>query len=619
MLRPYEMSSVLITGPKKLQEKVIKELHSLKILHIVEHSKSELADIGSPLENASKFSELIVKIRALITALNIKKEETKFEIERGLLGINRTTKKLNEEVNSRFEELRKVEEQISKNQAVKQELNILKNIDVPLQAFTSYKSLAYFTGYLDKKNNIADLKKELSQITEKFMLFHNVIEKKTFIALFIDVKSKENADGVLKKLNFSSVNFTNIANLRGNAANNLEKTDRENTKLVSQSNNIKKQLEKLGQEHKGFLIAAEEILSKELEKAEAPLKFAATSSSFLIKGWVPRENLDNAINRLNKVAQNKIFIHNEEIKETDKVPVKLKNPAYAKPFEFFIDLYSIPMHREFDPTFLMFLIYPLFFGFMLGDFGYGVVAFALFWYLKKKFPKASALFNILLVSSVSSVVFGLMYGEIFGLEEIGHFAIPHLISRTHEIFTLLYIAVGIGVFHVNLGLVLGFLNVLKSHGLSKAIYEKGSWFVLQIGVLLLALSYRDIITLSVIAGYAFLAVSIIMLFKGEGIKGIIELPSIFTNILSYARLMAIGISSVSLAAVINEMSSGFFEKGGFSILAGILILLIGHILNIVLGLFGSFLHSLRLHYVEFFGKFFEGGAEKYKAFGAKVQ
>jgi V/A-type H+-transporting ATPase subunit I len=83
--------------------------------------------------------------------------------------------------------------------------------------------------------------------------------------------------------------------------------------------------------------------------------------------------------------------------------------------------------------------------------------------------------------------------------------------------------------------------------------------------------------------------------------------------------MAIGISSVSLAAVINEMSSGFFEKGGFSILAGILILLIGHILNIVLGLFGSFLHSLRLHYVEFFGKFFEGGAEKYKAFGAKVQ
>ena len=165
--------------------------------------------------------------------------------------------------------------------------------------------------------------------------------------------------------------------------------------------------------------------------------------------------------------------------------------------------------------------------------------------------------------------------------------------------------------------MLGFINELRAHGLSKAIYEKGSWFVLQFGVVLLALSSMGIIQLPSLVGYVFLLISIIMLFKGEGVRGIIELPSIFTNILSYSRLMAIGLSSVSLAVVINEMSLDFFEKGGFSILAGILILLIGHLLNIVLGLFGSFLHSLRLHYVEFFGKFFHGGAEKYRPFGAK--
>jgi V/A-type H+-transporting ATPase subunit I len=83
--------------------------------------------------------------------------------------------------------------------------------------------------------------------------------------------------------------------------------------------------------------------------------------------------------------------------------------------------------------------------------------------------------------------------------------------------------------------------------------------------------------------------------------------------------MAIGLSSVSLAGVINDMATGFFDKGGFAVLSGILILIVGHTINIVLGLFGSFLHSLRLHYVEFFGKFFHGGAEKYKPFGLKEQ
>ena len=92
---------------------------------------------------------------------------------------------------------------------------------------------------------------------------------------------------------------------------------------------------------------------------------------------------------------------------------------------------------------------------------------------------------------------------------------------------------------------------------------------------------------------------------------------IFTNILSYARLMAIGLSSVVLAVIINDSAKEFFHQGGVFVLIGILILVVGHIINIMLGLLGSFLHSLRLHYVEFFSKFFHGGAKKYQPFGFK--
>ena len=327
--------------------------------------------------------------------------------------------------------------------------------------------------------------------------------------------------------------------------------------------------------------------------------------------------MSKSIERLNKVSKNKIFVHFEPAKKEDKVPVKLKNPRYAKAFEFFIDLYSMPTYKEIDPTFFIFLTFPIFFGIILGDIGYGIVSLAVFWLLKKRMPKARNFFNILLLASFVSILFGLLYGEFFGEEKILELELPHLLSRVHNMFTLLYISIGIGVVHVNIGLVIGFINELRSHGLMKAVYEKASWFILQIGIALLALSYLGKISISPLVGATFLGLSVLMLFKGEGVKGIIELPSILTNIMSYARLMAIGLSSVSLAVVINDSAKEFFHKGGIFVLIGILILIIGHVVNVMLGLLGSFLHSLRLHYVEFFSKFFHGGAKKYQPFGAK--
>lgn len=611
------MSSVIITGHNNIQETAIKELHNLKILHVVEHTKNELADIGKPLESASKLSEILVKIRALMVALSIKKEETEFELKKNILNIEPTTKKLNQELSINLDELKKIEEQITKNQAANQELEILKDMNLPLESFASYKSLEYFTGYLKNKRSVKDLKEELSKITNKFMLFDSVIKKKAFVALFVDAKNKEHASGLLQKNGFSPINFTNIVNLKGNALINFKKLEEETTKLNQKKEIIKKNLEKLSREYKGFLIAADEFLSEQLEKAEAPLKFASTPSSFLIKGWIPTDELNRAIDKLNKATKNKTFVHFEPAKKEDKVPVKLKNPGFAKPFEFFIDLYSMPTYNEIDPTFFIFLTFPIFFGIMLGDIGYGLVSLAFFWFLKKKMPKAKNFFNILLLASFVSILFGFIYGEFFGEEKILQIELPHLLSRVHDMFTLLYIAIGIGVVHVNIGLVIGFINELKSHGLMKAIYEKASWFILQIGVALLALSYFDKIPIPPLIGAGFLGLSILMLFKGEGVKGIIELPSILTNIMSYARLMAIGLSSVELAIVINESSKEFFHKGGFFVLIGVLILIIGHVINLMLGLLGSFLHSLRLHYVEFFSKFFHGGAKKYHPFGAK--
>src|SRR3989338_9192379 len=242
MLRPYQMSSVIITGPKNVQEKVIKELHNLKILHIVEHSKNDLADIGDPLESASKLSELLVKVRALIAALNIKKEENKFELKKGLLEVESTIKKLGEEANTNLDKLKKLEGLISRNEAVKQELEILKNIDIPLESFTSYTSLTYFTGYI--KGDALDLKEELSKVTKKFMLFGSISKKRSFVVLFIDAQDKEQASSILQKKGFFPVNFVNITNFKGIALSNLKKLEEENSIFYTKREEIKKKLER---------------------------------------------------------------------------------------------------------------------------------------------------------------------------------------------------------------------------------------------------------------------------------------------------------------------------------------------------------------------------------------
>lgn len=612
MLKPYEMSSVIITGTNDVQEAIIKELHKLKILHIVEHSQNELADIGKPLESANRLSEVLVKVRALITALKIRKEENKFESKSNLLEIESTTKKLSQEVNASFDELKKTEELISKNEALKQELEILKDINIPIEYLTSYKSLAYFIGYVKDEDKVTTLKEELSKITEKFMLRSSIVKKNSLILLFIDIKNKEHSSDILHKAGFSPISFTNISSLKGTAESNLKKIGEETAKLTKKRDELKKRIERLSQEYKGFLIAADEFLSEQLEKAEAPLKFASTPSSFLIKGWIPTAELSTSINRLNKVSKNKIFIHFEPAKKNAKVPIKLKNSRYVKPFEFFIDLYTMPNYKEIDPTFFVFLTFPILFGIMLGDIGYGIFSLLFFLALKRKMPKARNFLNIMLIAAFATILFGFLFGEFFGYEFI-----HPIVSREHDMFKLLYIAIAVGIVHVNIGLIIGFFNELISHGIIHAIYAKASWIILQIGITLLALSYFDKIALSPLIGAVFLGASILMLFKGEGVKGLIEIPSIFTNILSYARLMAIGLSSVILAVIINDSAREFFHQGGFFVLIGILILIVGHSVNIMLGLLASFLHSLRLHYVEFFSKFFHGGAEKYKPFGMK--
>jgi len=491
------------------------------------------------------------------------------------------------------------------NKVLQEKIILLRKLGLGHEDIQEYGSLALSLGYVSK---IKGLDSELGKVTSRYSLATAVHNKKSVIALYAAREAEFMP--VLEKHGFSSIEISDVAKAGHNWDQTLKSAHKKEIMLQNEEQELIITQKQLKGEWAGFLTIHEMILSEEAEKAEAPLRCGATDDTFLINGWVPTLRLERTVKALEAASKKSIYITTEKVDNLSEIPIQLENPKGIRPFEFFMRLYTLPKYKEIDPTFFVFLSFPLFFGFMLGDMGYGLTTLVIFLLLRKKFSIARNFFNILIYSSAATILFGALFGEVFGEEIIFGFHLPHVLSRAHQINELLYLAVAIGIIHINLGLLIGFYNKLRAHGFKHAILEKFSWIILETGIALGLLFSPKL-------GIAVAAISIIMIYLGEGFRGIIELPGLFSNMLSYARLMAIGLASVQLAMLVNEFAKEFIHQGGFAIIGAVLILVLGHTVNILLGLLGPFLHSLRLQYVEFFSKFFEGGGKEYSPFGYK--
>jgi V/A-type H+-transporting ATPase subunit I len=639
MLKPEKMSKLTIIGPKSLSKEVIEVLHKKKIYHIVEHKKTEELDIGSPMKESEAVSDVLVKTRAICSFLGIDPNHAnhnKKSADSRISAYNLTSAKksidaLNEKItliSSKQKDLADKLRLIDDKKEVIKEISLL---GIDMDSLDDYGSIDLLFGTVD---SIKDIDTELKGITKKYKLYssHNKSDSaKITIALFFDKASRQEINNLLSSKGFSEIDLGAIKGrgTKGSASKELSRLNQEASSVEKAESSLKKDIEAIRRERSAYLIDVENSLSIEAEKLEAPLKFGATDDAFFINGWVPSRRLDSTVNELNDVTSGKIYLKAEKAGEHDEVPVKLKNPSFVKPFEWFMDLYTLPEYAEVDPTFIMFLTFPIFYGFMLGDVGYGLLTLGLFIFLRKKLGKdMMMLVDAMILASVMSIIFGVVFGEIFGLEELFGHELPRLIARAEEPKELMVIAIAIGAAHLNLGLLVGFYNELKHHGFVKAFLEKISWIILQLGVAMVALNYMNIeiliptqgfVFIPKMAGFITIGLSIVMIYLGEGAKGIIELPSIFSQMMSYARLMAVGLASVILAVVINDLAGKMFASGIVGIIGGILVLIVGHTINIGLGIMGSFLHSLRLHYVEFFTKFFHGGGMRYAPFGEQKE
>jgi V/A-type H+-transporting ATPase subunit I len=389
------------------------------------------------------------------------------------------------------------------------------------------------------------------------------------------------------------------------------------SKIEKIENSIKKvklDLRNLSNNNIEHLRAKEHHLTKELEILESRPSFAKTQNIVIISGHIPTNKIRKFKIELVRLLTDKFELSVEKA-TSDETPIKLNHNQLTGNFVELLKMYSLPKYNEIDPTFFMFLTFPIFFGFILGDVIYGLISLIFFTFLKTKIPKIKEFCSILQLSAISSIFFGIIYGEFMGYEI--HGAFYGLIARSHEATILLGFAVVFGIIHINLGLILGFVNELSNKQTKKAICDKLSFIIMQVGVGLLAYGVSLGSNQLTIIGSVITIFAISLIYMGHGFIGIIEIPSFFTNILSYARLMAVGLSSVVIAMLVNQYTELFFSYGPFGIFAGILVFSLGHVFNIILGNFEGFVHTLRLHYVEQMTKFYSGGGEEFVPFGER--
>jgi V/A-type H+-transporting ATPase subunit I len=353
-------------------------------------------------------------------------------------------------------------------------------------------------------------------------------------------------------------------------------------------------------------------------------KFGHSEFTFVVMGWIPKKFLKQLKETVTTAYGDGVVIQELEVsgEEMEKAPTFYDNPQWVKPFQAIMALVRPPRYREIDPSPFIAIFFPLFFGIMVGDIGYGLVILAFALIMKNKFGTVEFVRNladILIISSIPTIIFGFIYGEFFGDfgEMMGWLHPVHFLgvtwNRLEAILPMLILAIAIGVIHVFLGLIIGIINEVTRKN-KKHLSEKVGLLLALSGLITIILLALEIIPAWMLYPTIMIGiVSLLLIIYGAGAMGPMEIMSSVGNILSYARLMAIGLASVILAFVANKLG------GEMEILAvGILIAVLLHALNIVLAMFSPSIHSVRLHLVEFFSKFYKGGGIAYKPFKKEI-
>jgi V/A-type H+-transporting ATPase subunit I len=633
MVNVKKMSIIALRRNRDRLVELLQRLGKVEIINIREKTpKEEWESVFIPRETSKELMELQGKLADIQFALDFMARystsrksifaEKPLYREEEMEDLSRS-----QELWSIIRECREMESRLNGLKSEEMKLNntieMLKpweNLDIPIEELKPTDKVNIYSGNLPV-SSIEKVKELLREKAPESCLQVVSTDRELAYVLLIYLKSlEEEVSAVLKENSWGKVDLPQLEGIPAEAIVAAEEKIREFDTIRQE---IAEKAVKLS-ESRPQLEVLFDYYNMIINRVDVAGTTGETKETFYLEGWVAEPDIDRIRQAiLSKVPEAYIVISDAE--EDDDFPVVLDNPKLVEPFEMITELYSPPGRNDIDPNILVAPFFFIFFGMMISDAGYGIILALLgFWALKALKPTGMAkkLFGLVALGGVSTIFWGAMFGGWFG----DLIKIPALwMNPLEDPMSLLVFSFILGIVQIYFGLGAAAYRNIRAGKVLDAIYDQGLWFVFLTGLIMFVFP-----SLAGVAKVLSLAGAIgLVLTQGRSKKnvigkvtsGVLSLYGVtgyLSDVLSYSRILALGLATGVIGMVINTMA----KMLGFNIIGYVLMtvaLIVGHVFNIAINALGAYVHSSRLQYVEFFSKFYDGGGRMFNPFRLKTK
>lgn len=519
--------------------------------------------------------------------------------------------------------------EIVRTRALLAQLEPWKALDVPPGA-TGTRTTAVFIGTLPMAYTPESLAEAVAARDTQLVFDCEIIgaaQEQTCIALFCPREQSEAAEQVLRTLSFSRPSLPPDKL----PCDMIEQGVQRMAELETQQKQLADALQSLGDQRRALELTADYYTAR-AEKYRTIGQLRHSRHTFLLTGYIAETDVP----RLTQALEDLTVALEVADADPEKAPVQLVNNAFAAPAESITAMYALPLASEVDPTPVMSFFYYLFFGMMLSDAGYGLLMVIGCWLLLKKGnPEAGMRRNLklFLYCGISTTFWGFMFGSFFGdaitvisRTFFGHEVVlrPLLFDPITNALPMLILSLGLGLVQILVGIGVKFYMLWKAGDRLGACFDCGFWMTLLVGLAVLAVGVAAVPALTTVGAVVAIASAAgLVLTQGRKKKGVMKvfggLASLYdstgylSDLMSYSRLMALGLTTGVMSSVFN-MLGAMFGRGILGALVMLIVFVLGHGINFGINALGAYVHSLRLQYVEMFGKFYEGGGRPFQPF-----